>query len=71
MNAKIGFKRQVTATPGFHSLFDMSHQKMRLFPGVPDNPENDTGIEKHSADAMHYAMKSPMHAIPAKDEEAQ
>jgi len=44
MNAKIAFKLPVTATPGFHSLFDRCFQTMWLFPGAPEDPEDDTVI---------------------------
>jgi hypothetical protein len=42
MNVTIGFKLQVTATPGFHSLDDWCYQTMWLFSGVPEHPEDDT-----------------------------
>jgi len=71
MNAKIGFKLQVTATPGFHSLNDWCSQTMRLFSGAPADPEDDTVMEKHGAEALYSAGKSLMHAIRTKDEEAQ
>jgi len=45
MNAKIGFKLHVTATQGFHSLYDWCYQTMWLFSGVPDDPEDDTVME--------------------------
>ena len=71
MNAKIGFKLQVTATPGFHSLYDWCFQTMWLFSGAPEDPEDDTVMEKHGAEALYSAVKSLMHAIWTKDEEAQ
>jgi len=71
MNAKIGFKLQVTATPGFQSLYDWCFQTMGLFSGVPEDPEDDTVMEKHGAEALYSAVKSLMHAIRTKDEEAQ
>jgi len=71
MNAKIGFKLQVTATPGFHSLYDWCFQTMWLFSGAPEDPEDDTGMEKHGAEALYPAVKSLMHAIRTKDKEAQ
>jgi len=71
MNAKIGFKLQVTATPGFHSLDDWCYQAMWLFPGPPDDREDETVKEKHGADALYSAVKSLMHAIRTEDEEAQ
>jgi hypothetical protein len=71
MNAKIGFKLQVTATPGFHSLYDWCFQTMWLFSGAPEDPEDDTVMEKHGAETLYSAVKSLMHAIRTKDEEAQ
>jgi len=40
MNVKIRFKLQVTASPGFHSLYDWCYQAMWLFSGAPisNNP---------------------------------
>ena len=71
MNAKIGFKLQVTATPGFHSLNDWYYQTMSLFSGAPEDPEDDMVMEQHGADALYSAVKSVMHAIRTEDEEAQ
>jgi len=71
MNAKIGYKLQVTATPGFHSLYDLCFQMMWLFSGAPEDSEDDTVMEKHGAEALYSAVKSLMHAIQTKDEEAQ
>jgi hypothetical protein len=71
LNAKIGFKLQVTATLGFHSLYDWCFQMMQLFWSVPDNPEDDTVMEKHGAEALYSAVKSLMHAIWTEDEEAK
>jgi len=70
-NARIGFKLQVTATPGFHSLYDWCYQAMWLFSGVPEDPEDETVMEKHGADAQYSAVKSLMHAIRTEDQEAQ
>jgi len=36
---------------------------MWLFPGVPDDPENETVMEIHIAKALCSAVKSLMHAI--------
>ena len=44
---------------------------MWLFSGAPEDPENDTVMEKHGAEATYSAEKSLMHAIQTKDEEAQ
>jgi len=58
MNAKIGFKLQVTATPGFHSLHDWCFQMMWLFSCAPEDLEDDTVMEKHGAEALYSAVKS-------------
>jgi len=71
MIAKIGFKLQVTATPGFHSLYDWCYQTMWLFSSVPDNAEDDTVMQQHGADALYSAGKSLMHAIQSEDKQAQ
>jgi len=71
MNVKIGFKLQVTATPGFHLLYDWCYQIMWLFSGAPDNPEDDTVMEKHGAEALYSAVKSLMHTIRTENEETQ
>jgi len=71
MNAKIGFKLQVTATPGFHSHYDWCYQTMWLFSGAPEDPEDETVMDQHGADALYSAVKSLMHAILTEDEEAQ
>jgi len=70
-NARIGFKLQVTATPGFHSLDDWCYQAMWLFSGGPDDPEDENVMEKHAADALCSAVKSLMHAIRTEDQDAQ
>jgi hypothetical protein len=41
MNARIEFKLQVAATPGFHSLYDWCFQTMWLFSGAPEDSEDD------------------------------
>jgi hypothetical protein len=70
-NAKIGFKLQVTATPGFHSLYDWCYQVMWLYSGAPGDPEDRTVMEMHSADALYSAVKSLMHAMWTEDQDAQ
>jgi len=70
-HARIGFKLQVTAMPGFHSLYDWCYQAMWLFSGVPEDPEDETVMEMHGADALYSAVKSLMHAIRTEDQEAQ
>jgi hypothetical protein len=71
MNAEFGFKFQVTATPGFHSLYDWCFQTMWLFSNVPEDPEDDTVIDQHGADVLYSSVKSLMHAIRTEDKEAQ
>jgi len=71
MNAKIGFKLQVTATPGIHSLYDWCYHVMWLFSGASDDPEAEIVKDKRAADALYSAVKSLMHAIRTEDEEAQ
>jgi hypothetical protein len=71
MNAKIGLKLQVTATPGLHSFNDWCFQTMWLFSGAPEDPEDDTVMEKHGAEALYCTLKSLMHAIWTKDKEVQ
>jgi hypothetical protein len=45
MNAKTGFKLQVTATLEFQSLYDWCYLTRWLFSGAPDYPEDNTVIE--------------------------
>jgi len=71
MNAKIGLKLQVTATLGFHSYYDWCHQTMWLLSYVPDDPEDDTVLDKHGAEVLNYAVQSWMHVIRTEDEKAQ
>jgi len=71
IKAKIGFKLQVTATPGFHSLYDWWFQTMWMLSSAPEDPEDDTVMEKHGSEALYSAVMSLMHAIRTKDEEAQ
>jgi hypothetical protein len=70
-NAKIGFTLQVTATPGFHSLYDWCYPTMWLFSGAPENPGDKTVMEMHGADALYSAVKGLMHAIRNEDQDAQ
>jgi len=46
MNGRIGFKLQVTATPKFHSLYDWCFQTMWLFSGAPEDPADESVMEK-------------------------
>jgi len=39
--------------------------------GAPEDPEDDTVMEKQGAEAMYSAVKSVMHPIQTKDEETQ
>ena len=71
MNAKIGFKHQVTAPPGFDSADDCWYRTMWLISCVPDDPEDDTAMEKHGADALYSAVKSLMHPIRTEDQQAE
>jgi len=71
MNAKIGFKLQVTATLGFHSLYDWCFQTLWLFSGASEDPEHDTVMEKPGAEELYSAMKSSTHAIQTEAEHAQ
>jgi len=71
ITARIGFKLRVTATLGFQSFYDSCYQTLWLFWGVPEDPEDDTAMEKHGAEALYSAVKSLMHAIWIKDEDAQ
>jgi len=71
MNAKIGFKLQVTATLEFQSLHNWCYQLMWLFSSAPDDPEDDTVIEKHCAEGLYSAVQSLMYALRTEDEEAQ
>jgi len=52
MNVRIGFKLRVPAMPGFHSLYYWCFQTMWLFSGAPDDPEDDSEMEMHSAGAL-------------------
>ena len=70
-NVSIGFKLQVTATLGFHSLYDWCFLTMWLFSGPPEDPEDETFMEKHGTNALYSAVKSLMHAIRTKDQDAQ
>jgi len=71
IKAKIEFKLQVTATPGFHSLHYWWYQMMWLFSDMADNSENDTAMEKNGAEVSHSAVKRVMHGIRTDHIEAQ
>jgi len=44
---------------------------MWLFSGAPEDPEDETVMEMHCADALYSAVKSLMHAIWTEDQDAQ
>jgi len=71
INVRIWFQVQVTATPGFHSLYDWCFQKMWLFSGAPQDPEDETVMGRHGAKALYCAVKSFLHAIRTEDRDAQ
>jgi hypothetical protein len=68
---RIGFKLPVTATPGFHPLYDWCDQVMWLFSGAPVDPEDKTVMEMPSAHALYSAVKSLMPTIWTGDLDAQ
>jgi len=70
-NAWIGLKLEVTATPGFHWLYDWRNRTMWLFSGVPKDPADDTVMEKHRANALNSTVKSLMHNIQTEDHDTQ
>jgi len=70
-NARIGFKLQVTSTPGFHSLYDWCYPAMWLFSGAPEDPEDEIVMEMHGGNALDSAVKSLMHDIWTEDQDAQ
>ena len=71
MNVRIVFTLQVTTTMGFHSFHDWCFQMMWWFACAPEDPDDDTVMEKHRTEALYSAGKSLMHPIRTKDEEAQ
>jgi hypothetical protein len=70
-NARLGFKLQLTAMPGFHSLNGWCYQAMWQFSGTPGDPENETVMEMHTAGALYPAEKSWMLSIRTEDQDAQ
>jgi len=44
---------------------------MLLFSGAPEDPEDDTVMEMHGADAVNSAVNSLMHAIRTEDPDVQ
>jgi hypothetical protein len=71
MTVRIGFKLQVTTTPGFHALYDWWYQTMWLFSGESEDSEDETAMEMHGADALYSTVKSLMNAIWTEDRDAQ
>jgi len=53
MIARIVFNLQVTATLGFHSLYDWCFQTMWVISGAPEDPEDDTLMERHGAEELY------------------
>jgi hypothetical protein len=70
MNAKIGFKLQVTATSGYYSVYDRGCRMMWLFSDAPDDLEDETVMEMHGAKALYSAVKRLMNSILTEDKEA-
>jgi hypothetical protein len=71
MNAKIGLKLQVTATPSFHLLYDWCFQTIRLCSDMPEGPEDDIVMEKRGAEALYSAVKCGLHIVQTIDADAQ
>jgi len=71
INVRIEFKLQVTTTQGFHSHYDWCFQTMWLFSGAPEDPEYDTEMEMHGAEALYSAVKSLTRAIQTEDQDGQ
>jgi hypothetical protein len=44
---------------------------MWLFSSVPEDPQNETVMEMHSADELYYTVKKLMHAIRTEDQDTQ
>jgi len=71
MKARIIIKLPVAALPGFHSLCNWCYQAMWPFAGVPEDADNDSAMQKLGGVELYSAVKSLMHDIRTKDEEAQ
>jgi len=71
MNANIEFYVHVTTPPGFDSLYDYCCLRTSPCLGAPDDPEDETVMQMHGANALHSAVKSLIHAIRIEDEGAQ
>jgi hypothetical protein len=70
MNVRCEFKLEVTATLGFHSLYNWCFQPVWLFSGAPEDREEETVMEKRGTKAQYCAVKSLMHAIRTEVKEA-
>jgi hypothetical protein len=44
---------------------------MWLNSGAPEDPQDETVMEKHCTNALYSAVKSLMHAIRTEDQDAQ
>lgn len=56
---------------GFHSLLDWCYQTLWQFSNTPEDPEDDTVMENHCAEALYSTVISSMHVIRTEDYEAQ
>jgi hypothetical protein len=59
INVTIQFKLQVPASPGFYSLYDWGFQTMSLFSSVPEDPEDDTVMDKHHQQQLGFPSETP------------
>jgi hypothetical protein len=71
MNARIGLECQVTATLGFHSLYDWYFQMMWLKLDAPKDSEDDTAMENHGPELVYSTVTSLMYAIRTEDHNTQ
>jgi len=71
MDVRIGLKLQVTAMPGFHSLYNWCFQTMLLFSDTTEDAQHRTVMEEHSTEALYSTLKSLIHAIRTEDQDAQ
>jgi len=70
MNVTIAFRLQVTATPGFDSLYVLCYQKLWQFSAVPGHSEDDAVVDKHDAEDLYCCLLSMVHAIRTEDSQA-
>jgi len=66
-----GFKLQVTAMPGFYSLFDWCYQIIQLFWLTPDNREDVTVYENRFAKVLYSMVKHLVHGIRTGNDKSQ